>query len=284
VRILLVALCSGLIGCAAGESTLTNHPHRDGPPSDRKPPLHDLSLDQAIPDAPVDDLPQPQPDVSQYDASRIDASRIDKGRPDKARADSLRPDHAKPDSKPPTPDTGPKILFSYDFEASCNSLVATKDWQCGAYSKATFKNGTNCSSGIAPPPACHSGTHCWGTVLLDCYNPLDNAANACSNTDTTDDSILRLQFLIPSTYKSAKLEFWEWTDYFLPFDWAEVRANSTVLYQDCVRDYSAPTAWVKRTLSLNSYIGKQVTLEFHFMATSIVNYSGWYLDDISVSE
>ena len=37
-------------------------------------------------------------------------------------------------------------------------------------------------------------------------------------------------------------------------------------------------------LNLDKQIGKKVTIEFHFMATHVVNYSGWYLDDISASE
>jgi hypothetical protein len=35
---------------------------------------------------------------------------------------------------------------------------------------------------------------------------------------------------------------------------------------------------------LDSYVGKTVSITFHFYATTVVNYSGWYIDDLSIGE
>jgi len=201
-------------------------------------------------------------------------------RPPDLRSPDLRP---PPDQRPP--DTGPRLLFSYDFEANSGGLVPSLDWQWGQLS---FKSGFNCEPTIHAPAACHSGTRCWGTVLNDCHTPADNGADSgadlCNNTNTTDDSILLLSFQIPADYKSAKLVYWEWTDFNTPFDWAEVHVNGQAVVKSCASSYTAPTAWVKRTVDLGTSIGKPVSVGFHFMASGVMNLAGWYLDDISLGE
>ena len=134
-----------------------------------------------------------------------------------------------------------------------------------------------------PPPSAHSGTRLWGTVLDDCYTPIGNNADACNNANVGDDSVLSLTFVLPSPLLNPKLEWWEWNDYFLDFDWTEVRINNTVVYQDCTGSHSKPTAWRKQSVDLSAYAGQTLTVTFHFMASSAVNYAGWYLDDIAVT-
>jgi hypothetical protein len=209
--------------------------------------------------------------------------------PDKRPPDfKLSPDKRPPDLKPPpdkkSPDTkptGPQTLLFLDFEANNGNLIATRDWQWGVLS---FKAGASCDGTPVPPTACHSGTRCWGTVLNDCYSPLGNADASCAATAPSSASVLSLTVQIPASYKNARLIYWEWNDYFTPFDWAEVRVNGTPLLQQCPSSYTAPTVWVKQTILLNSYLGKSVTIAFHFYATSVVQYSGWYIDDLSIGE
>lgn len=245
-------------GCASGEL------HPDARGGDRKRP-REARAEMLAPD----DLPA-LPDQAR------DLRAPDLRAPDLRPPDLRSPDLRAPDTKPPAPQT----LLSLDFENGVSGLTATKDWQWGILA---FKAGSGCDSAAKPPTACHSGTHCWGTVLNDCYNPLGNANNSCSNQSSTDDSVLTLATTIPTSFKSARLTFWEWRDYFLPYDWAEVRVNGTVLYQDCT-NYVAPTAWSKRTILLNGYLGKAVTITWHFMATTVVNHAGWYLDDVVIEE
>jgi len=202
-------------------------------------------------------------------------------KPDKAMP---KPDKAmpKPDKAMPKPDkgpTGPAVLYSSNFDTDNGKLKAWGDWQWGTLA---FKAGPGCSTGIHPPPKAFSGTRVWGTILNDCYNGVGNAADPCKNQKTNDDSILRLEVMIPTKYKTAKLEYWEWNDYFLNFDWTEVRIGANILRQSCSGSYVAPTKWIKRTINLDSYVGKFVGIQFHFMATTVVNYSGWYVDDVTV--
>jgi hypothetical protein len=220
------------------------------------------------------------------DVSVPDVPRADTALPDQRWPDACQPDAQKPDVRPaPDGSSSPNVLLSYDFETNCSALVGTQDWQCGTLA---FQAGPGCDDSIFPPPSCHSGTRCWGTVLNDCYNGLNNAADLietggfCTNLDPTDDSILTLSFQLPASLKNPVLEYWEWTDYFLPFDWTEVRINADVVHQDCTGSFAPPMAWVKRTIDLSKYAGKSLQVEFHFSATGVINFSGWYIDDVSV--
>jgi hypothetical protein len=39
---------------------------------------------------------------------------------------------------------------------------------------------------------------------------------------------------------------------------------------------------VLQTLDLTPYVGGAVTIEWHFMSSTVVNYAGWYIDDVLV--
>ncbi|MCC6750474.1 MAG: choice-of-anchor J domain-containing protein [Deltaproteobacteria bacterium] len=233
---------------------------------------------------------RPATDGAVADAKpRTDGPRTDRGLPGDARPrdsrvpDARVPDARRPDARLPADSGagGPLVApFTLDFEAGGGGLTATRDWQWGVL---RFAKGTGCSASATPPPAPHSGTHCWGTVLNDCHNPIANAANTCSNTDPNDDSVLALKVAIPSSFTTATLAYWEWYDVFLPYDWTELRIDGKVVTQRCTGDYVTPTAWVRRTVDLAAYRGKTITIAFHFMATASVNYAGWYLDDVSVT-
>jgi hypothetical protein len=229
-------------------------------------------VDQLIPDLwqpPPPDSSQPPPDASVQ--------------PDQS---PPPPDQSPPppDQGPPPPDTGPTGLtapFFLDFEKDNGGLVGNKDWEWG---QLAFKAGTNCDGTPTPPTAALSGTRVWGTKLNDCYSPLGNASSACANASKTDDSVLTLSFTIPASLTDAYLVYWEWTDYFLNFDWSEVYVQGTVTRQHCTGGYTKPTNWVRRVLNLKQQIGKKVTVEFHFMATTVVQYAGWYIDNLSVTD
>ena len=124
----------------------------------------------------------------------------------------------------------------------------------------------------------------WGTVLNNCYNNLGNNAGyaTCTNSNPADDSILTLSVDLTGL-PDATLSWWEWYDLFSNWDWAEVYANGTRVFPHCESSYTAPTAWVQQTVNLTPFVGGVVTIEFHMMASTVVNYSGWYLDDVSVT-
>jgi hypothetical protein len=180
--------------------------------------------------------------------------------------------------------------FSLDFEGSCQDLVATGDWECGAIN---FSHGANCKLGskvfgVAPPQG-HSGKGMWGTKLNDCHTAMgnnskvDDKAVICTNMNIGDDSVLKLRVDLPGSWSKATLTYWSWEDINSPHDWAEIRLDNKVAYQHCEASYSKPTAWVKRAVDLSQYVGATVEVAFHFMASQWVNYAGWYIDDLSVS-
>jgi hypothetical protein len=169
-----------------------------------------------------------------------------------------------------------------DFEKNNGKLAGTRDWEWG---KLAFKSGTNCGTSTPDPPTSgKSGTHVWGTVLNDCYSPLDNATTSCTNSSTTDDSVLTLKVKIPSSFTKATLTYWEWKDFFLTFDWSEVRIDGKMVKQTCTGTNPTPATWEQKSLDLSSYVGQTITVAFHFMASQVVNQSGWYLDDIAIKE
>ena len=81
---------------------------------------------------------------------------------------------------------------------------------------------------------------------------------------------------------SAQLCWWEWPDLYLYWDWGQVYANGEVVFEHCGGSYTAPTAWVQQCVDLSSHAGSMVDVEFHMMASTVVNYAGWYIDDIEI--
>jgi len=261
-----ILLIPSLVGCASGEAK----------PSDGAPAGDLALLDLAVlQDAPPADVLPPDLTWPSEGTSGPDAPPL----PDLTQPSDVAP----PPDVTPKPDSGPvvpKAPFTLDFEQTNGGLTGTKDWEWG---KIAFQAGANCSGSTPDPPtAGHSGTGMWGTKLNDCYSPLGNADYSCSNDDTTDDSVLTLTFQLPPSFTTANLTYWEWTDFFLSYDWSEVYVNGQVAAQQC--SGSTTAAWTKRVINLDSLIGQTVTVEFHFMATTVVQYAGWYIDDLSVSQ
>jgi len=181
----------------------------------------------------------------------------------------------------PHPDAngaGRAIVYFSDFESDNGGMTPTLDWEWGTYAWA----GT-CTTSY-PPAAAYSGGSMWGTVLNACYNNLGNNSgyNTCVNGNTADDSILSLAVDL-TNYTDAQLSWWEWLDVYMNFDWAEVYANGTAVFQHCGTGYTVPTTWVQQVVDLTPYVGGSVTIEFHMMSSTVVERAGWYIDDLEVS-
>ncbi|MEX1310697.1 MAG: hypothetical protein AB1Z65_09790 [Candidatus Sulfomarinibacteraceae bacterium] len=188
----------------------------------------------------------------------------------------------EPVSHPEANGAGRAIVYFNDFETDNGGMGPSRDWEWGTYA---FVAGANCGSYTpAPPAAAYSGTNMWGTVLNDCYNGLGNNTgyNTCTNGNTADDSVLTLTVDLTG-YTDAQISWWDWPDINQNFDWGEVYANGTVVFQHCGAGYTAPTVWVQQVVDLTAFVGGPVTIEFHMMASTVVNYSGWYIDDLEVS-
>lgn len=188
-----------------------------------------------------------------------------------------------PLSTPPLREPEAIVYFS-DFEADDGGLTGSLDWEWST--SYAFVGGSCSGTSHVPPPAPYSGSGMWGTVINDCYSNLGNnqgsaSGGGCTNTNPADDSILTLTVDL-TNYTDAVLSWYEWFDVFSYFDWAEVRVNggSALIY--CSPSYIAPSSWVLQTIDLTPYVGGVVTVEWHFMSSTVINYAGWYLDDVLV--
>jgi len=188
-----------------------------------------------------------------------------------------------PVTPPPPPRNPQATVFFSNFDTDNGGLSGTRDWEWGT---AYAWTGTGCyNASYHQPPAAYSGTGMWATVLNTCYNNLGNnqgsGSGTCNNTNTTDDSTLTLTVDL-TNHSAATLTWYEWLDVFSYFDWTEVRINGTSVSAYCPSGYVAPTSWVMQSVNLTPYVGGVVTIEWHFMASTVVNYAGWYIDDVLV--
>jgi len=79
------------------------------------------------------------------------------------------------------------------------------------------------------------------------------------------------------------LQWWEWYDLFSPWDWAEVRVNGTSVFAHCESSYSSPVAWIAQNVDLTPFVGGPAIIEFHMMASTVVNRAGWFIDDVTIT-
>ena len=259
-------------GCASGRMADPYNFGEDGaaPPVDLKSPPKKDGGTKPDPDKAVAKLDKAVPPKDKAVPPK------DKAVPPKDKAVPPKDKTVLPKDKGPT---CPKVVYSSMFESNKGGLKSWGDWQWGLYK---FSAGTNCDSSKNPPPSAHSGIKMWGTVLNDCHSGAGNATAACNNSNPKNNSILRLEVQIPAGCKQAFVEWWEYNDYFLNFDWAEVRIDGKVIHQNCNSSTVPQKVWTKRVVNISSYLGKHIGLEFHFMATGVINYSGWYIDDVAV--
>jgi hypothetical protein len=194
------------------------------------------------------------------------------------------PEYAVQSKAAGAPDGPEAIVYFSDFEASNGGLLGTRDWE---WSTTYAWTGTGCyNTSYHQPPGPYSGAGMWGTVINTCYNNLGNnqgsGSGTCNNTNPGDDSILTLTVDLTGL-PDATLTWYEWLDVFSYFDWTEVRINGASVTTYCPSSYVAPTAWVQQTINLTPYVGGVATIEWHFMASTVVNYAGWYIDDVAVT-
>jgi len=171
--------------------------------------------------------------------------------------------------------TGPdELLLATDFETDDGGLVGTNDWEWG-----TYAYGAGCSSNV-PPSAPHSGDKMWGTVLNACYNNLGNnqGYDTCTSSVPADDSTLSFDVDLTGI-ATAQLCWWEWVDLYLPWDPGMVWVNGTQVAEHCD---TAVQSWNESCIDLTPFANGPVTVEFHMLASSVVERAGWYIDDLRV--
>ncbi|WP_044279130.1 carboxypeptidase regulatory-like domain-containing protein [Candidatus Cloacimonas acidaminovorans] len=162
-----------------------------------------------------------------------------------------------------------------DFELDDGGWVPSSNWTnplgdfewTNTYDVADWSpsyTGTN----IVPPPTAHSGTGMWGTKINTNY------------TNSGGFNYLTKTFNF-STISNAQLSFWSWENVFGNFDYCQVAVNGTLVWGPSW-DYTS-TQWRQRVIDLSAYDGmSEVTIQFQMWASTVVNYAGWYIDDVYV--
>ncbi len=162
-------------------------------------------------------------------------------------------------------------LYATDFEANDGGFVESGggDWEYGVI--PVLITGTNCGSTPTSPGGAHSGTKGWGTILDGCYNNLGAFSGTGISIDLSDPALI-----------SAKLNFAQWFGVFVNFDYLRITANGTQIYRNDTLENSG--TWLEQTVDLSPYIGQaSVNIVFDLWATTVVNRSGWYIDDVSIT-
>ncbi|PNX52594.1 MAG: hypothetical protein BV458_08805, partial [Thermoplasmata archaeon M9B2D] len=144
------------------------------------------------------------------------------------------------------------------------------DWQwTNTYNVANYVYGSYPTS-EKPPQNAFSGTGLWGTIL---YAPYTNAGGF---------SYLSQIFNF-STLVNPSISWRSWEQTFGSFDYCQLRVNGNLVWGPSW-DYSSPQ-WRLREVDLSAYSGlNSVNITFEMYATTVVNYAGWYIDDILIGQ
>lgn len=173
---------------------------------------------------------------------------------------------------PGQPGTG--LIFDFEgtdggWEASSNWTEPLGDWEhTSAYDVANWAP-TYTGTSIVPPPLAHSGTGMWGTKINTNYT---NSGGFNYLTKTFNFGGLT----------NTHMRFWSWENVFGNFDYAQVSVNGTLVWGPSW-DYSG-TQWQERIIDLSAYDGlPEVEIQFQMYASTVVNYAGWYIDDVEIA-
>jgi len=162
----------------------------------------------------------------------------------------------------------PEFYFS-DFEDDNGGWVESGygDWEWTNTYNVTLYNPSGSTSTQTPPPAAHSGTGLLGTII---YGPYSNSGAYSYLTQTFDFS----------GYNNTQFRYWLWNDLWGYWDYLTVRINGTTVDSVIVL---ANTSWQERVIDLTAYDGlSDVVVTIAMFATTGVNYSGAYIDDIYI--
>ena len=161
-----------------------------------------------------------------------------------------------------------------DFENDDGGWIPTASWDpvgdwewTNTYNVANFVDSYG-STSVIPPPTCYSGTGMWGTKINTNY------------TNSGGSNYLSKTFNLAGI-NNPELRFWSWENVFGDFDYCQVKVNGTLVWGPSW-DYTN-TQWRERVIDLSSFAGQSnVVITLEMFATTVVNYAGWYIDDVYV--
>ncbi|ETR69734.1 MAG: hypothetical protein OMM_03735 [Candidatus Magnetoglobus multicellularis str. Araruama] len=131
------------------------------------------------------------------------------------------------------------------------------------------------------PSICHSGSHCYGTVLFDNYPPSANQSRLISPSINLPEVI---------NNDVIQLQLWHWFSYSTNgkrqiqiivfnnvtkawYDWETIHSDTT----------SDSNGWVLEKIDLTQYATKKVRIGFLHYGYSTYISPGWYIDDVQIT-
>ena len=171
---------------------------------------------------------------------------------------------------------GPGSYF-YNFESNDGGWIKSASWSpyigdwewTNTYNVANYVYGGYPTS-EKPPLTAYSGTGLWGTKM---YTPYTNAGGFSRLSKIHNFSSLT----------NPTISWRSWEQVFGSFDYCQLRVNGNLVWGPSW-DYAAPL-WRLREVDLSAYSGlPSVNITFEMYATTVVNYAGWYIDDVLIGE
>jgi hypothetical protein len=161
-----------------------------------------------------------------------------------------------------------------DFEQNDGGWVPTASWDpvgdwewSDSYDVDSFVYAYT-GNNVNPPQSAYSGTGMWGTKIHTNY------------TNSGGFNMLSKTFNLTGI-PNPEIRWWSWENVFGSFDYCQLRVNDTIVWGPSW-DYTN-TQWQERVVSLADYAGQNdVVITFEMYASTVVNYAGWYIDDVYV--
>lgn len=153
-------------------------------------------------------------------------------------------------------------FYSSSFESDQGGWSESGDWERG------IPTGFTGGFSSVEPSGGFSGDFAFGTVIGGDHSP----STISSLTQTFDFSGLT----------DVSLSFYEWIESGSnAFDEAKVFVGSTEVY---FSDGDSNSDWRLVSLDLSAFDNQSdVSIEFQFSSTSVVERVGWYIDDVKIS-
>jgi hypothetical protein len=166
------------------------------------------------------------------------------------------------DSARPKRTSSTNIYFQ-NFDSTVNGITTTGSWHIGAPT--------------AGPSSAYSGSNCAGTNYNSTgfYEP--NAS----------DTLYLPSIALPSVSTSGNLwlTFFQYGYVEAGFDYVSVIVSANNGSSWTIIDSqtgSLGSSWTERDLSIKAYAGETVRIAFVLNSDDVVEFAGWYVDDISV--
>ena len=161
-----------------------------------------------------------------------------------------------------------------DFEQNDGGWIPTASWSpvgdwewTDSYDIANWSPEYTGTS-VIPPQTAYSGTGMWGTKINTNY------------TNSGGSNYLSKTFNFAGI-QNPEIRWWSWENVFGDFDYCQLKVNGSIVWGPSW-EYTN-TQWQERVVNLNAYAGNSnVEIQFEMYATTVVNYAGWYIDDVYV--